>query len=725
MMKNKLFTNIIFTILLSSVAFSSMNKISSIESKINIATQLIEQNKQKTALALLLSEEKYIEIEKNIKIVTNYYMLLGDLNLLLGKYKQSFIYFDIAIQKAIISNDKELLSASHNNLGNIYLFSGHPKKANDYYKKALKYTNDTNLILSINLNRLKVSSYADKDEEFFKNFNQYYNALNRNLSSKENSISIKIAINFYIFSAKLLERRYFEKNIEAKLLEKSFQINDKILKLLNIISNTNLASMIYGATGKLELLQNNYKKALDSFHKASFFAQTQNIKPDLLYYWKFRIAQIYKNDGNIDKAIDIYTDSLSLLEPIKQQLYYGFRDINDRFNNDIVPIYQDLIELHFEKLQTLDDDKKIDQRLKTIITLYNKLKISELEFFYLNECISTFSGTQIEIPSDTVIIYPIALQNQLLIITQTNKNYSYHTHYLPFKELEQLVKDFRYQLQVKTNAKFINFAHALYDMIIAPFEYDLKENNITQLVFSPQGFMGLIPYSTLMKNNKFLIEDFSIAQINTLETTQFKKQDNNPFALVLGLSDARHGMSALPNVVNEVKNVSSMFDKTTILLNTDYTANKVKDVLKKERITHLHIATHGVFDFDPQESFLSAYDKPIKLENLKALLDTNYNKSDGYDLITLSACQSSIGNEKALLGLAGVGLQSGASTVLATLWYVDDEATKEIINTFYVSLKNKRSRAQSLQDAQNNLIKTKRYWHPAFWSPFIIIGDWR
>ena len=229
-----------------------------------------------------------------------------------------------------------------------------------------------------------------------------------------------------------------------------------------------------------------------------------------------------------------------------------------------------------------------------------------------------------------------------------------------------------------------------------------------------------------MKKDKFLIEDFSIAQINTLESTKFRVQTKKPHALILGLSDARHEMSGLPNVVYEVKNVSSMFETNTILLNKDYTRANVRRVLDDERITHLHIATHGVFDTDPDESFLSAYDEPILLPKLKALLDTKGDDSkDGYDLITLSACQSSLGNEKALLGLAGVGLQAGASTVVATLWYVDDEATAKMINTFYKSLENKESRGRSLQLAQKNLINTKRYWHPTYWSPFIMIGDWR
>lgn len=718
-MRNRLLVNIVFIISLTSLSFGEALSQNHLEIKLEKAIKLTKQNKQRTALDLLVSGLTDIKNEKNLKLKTNYFMQMGDLYLLLGKYRPSYKYLALANTEAKKGDDKKLLEASYNNLGNINLYLGRMDKATKYYKKALKYATDKSVALSIKINKLKAESFIDDDKLFIKKFIK----LSKILNTKKD---LKNSVNFLAFSANMLERRFFLEKDTIKLLKASSKIGDAILKLPSFTKNTTQTSIVLGAKAKLYLVEGKTKEALDFFNQAAFFAQTQNLKPDLLYYWKFRIAKIYKNSGETAKAIQYYEDSLKILEPIKQQLYYGFRDIRDRFNKEIVPVYKDLIELHIVTLEELKDEVAIQENLKEILSLYSRLKSSEISFFFLNECISSYKGGGIAIPDGTTIIYPISLENQLLVIYQNKDGYKYYQNDISSDELYQLVQNFRYQLQVRVNAKFIHYSHMIYDMIIAPFEKELKDSKITQLVFSPQGFMGMIPYSALMKTDKFLIEEFSITQINTLESTRFKIQEKEPHALILGLSDARHEMSALPNVVYEVKNVSSMFKKNTILINEGYTRKNVQKVLNREKITHLHVATHGVFDSDPDDSFLSAFDEPIMLPKLKTLLDTKGDDSkNGYDLITLSACQSSLGNEKALLGLAGVGLQAGASTVLATLWYVDDEATKEIIDTFYNSLKKKNSRGKSLQLAQKSLIQTKRYWHPAYWSPFIMIGDWR
>jgi len=722
-MKNRFIIYILIIISLSSLSFGEQTLANALEVKLTKAIELTKQNKQRTALKLLLKDLDDVKKVKDIVLKTNYYMQLGDLYLLHGNYRPSFKYLELANKEALKGSDKKLIQASYNNLANINLYLGRMEKAREFYSRAVKYVNNEKS-LSILTNYVKVSSYLDDDKKFIKSFKGLVNYI---LSQDTNNLEwLESSINFFTFSGNMMERRFFSDKDRKELLKSAYKVGSKISKSSLFVKDTNLVSIVLGTYAKLCMTDLKIEKSLEYFKRAAFFAQTQDIKPDLLYYWKYRIARIYKNSGQTAKAKQYYEDSIRILEPIKQKLYYGFRDLRDRFKTDIVPVYKDLMELHIVELEFLKDEVKIQENLKEILKLYSKLKTSELEFFYLNECITSFKGGGIVIPDNTTIVYPIALENQLLVITQTKDGYKYYQSDVSSSELYQLVQNFRYQLQVRLNAKFIHYSHMFYDMIITPFEKDFKDANITQLVFSPQGFMGMIPYATLMKTDRYLIEDFAVSQINTLESTKFKLQDSDPHVLILGLSEARHEMSALPNVVYEVKNVSSMFNESSILLNKDYTRKNVRKVLDEEKISHLHIATHGVFDTDPEESFLSAYDEPILLPKLKSLLDTKGDDSkDGYDLITLSACQSSLGNEKALLGLAGVGLQAGASTVVATLWYVDDESTKEMINTFYKSLKNKNGRARSLQLAQKNLINTKRYWHPTYWAPFIMIGDWR
>jgi CHAT domain-containing protein len=95
------------------------------------------------------------------------------------------------------------------------------------------------------------------------------------------------------------------------------------------------------------------------------------------------------------------------------------------------------------------------------------------------------------------------------------------------------------------------------------------------------------------------------------------------------------------------------------------------------------------------------------------------------ELLTLSACETAAGDDRAALGLAGVAIKAGARSALATLWTVSDEASAVLVTEFYQQLHNaSASRAAALQRAQQKLLADRRYQHPAYWSPFLLLNNW-
>jgi CHAT domain-containing protein len=95
-------------------------------------------------------------------------------------------------------------------------------------------------------------------------------------------------------------------------------------------------------------------------------------------------------------------------------------------------------------------------------------------------------------------------------------------------------------------------------------------------------------------------------------------------------------------------------------------------------------------------------------------------------LLTLSACQTAAGDNRAALGLAGVAVKAGARSALATLWTINDQATAVLINEFYDQLQDiSLSKARSLQQAQIRMLQDLRYHHPGYWSAFLLIGNWQ
>ena len=95
------------------------------------------------------------------------------------------------------------------------------------------------------------------------------------------------------------------------------------------------------------------------------------------------------------------------------------------------------------------------------------------------------------------------------------------------------------------------------------------------------------------------------------------------------------------------------------------------------------------------------------------------------ELLTLSACETAQGDERAALGLSGIAIKAGARSALGTLWVVNDEAAAQLVIAFYRQLQDESvSRALALQRAQLELLGTLAYEHPSYWSPFLLISSW-
>jgi CHAT domain-containing protein len=113
------------------------------------------------------------------------------------------------------------------------------------------------------------------------------------------------------------------------------------------------------------------------------------------------------------------------------------------------------------------------------------------------------------------------------------------------------------------------------------------------------------------------------------------------------------------------------------------------------------------------------------MDQLEELIGRLRYREDPLELLTLSACTTAVGDDRAALGLAGIAVKAGARSALATLWRVDDEATSILITAFYHHLQQPpTSRAQALRQAQLTLLRESRYQSPLFWSPFLIINNW-
>ncbi|MDR5639387.1 CHAT domain-containing protein [Thermosynechococcus sp. PP42] len=92
------------------------------------------------------------------------------------------------------------------------------------------------------------------------------------------------------------------------------------------------------------------------------------------------------------------------------------------------------------------------------------------------------------------------------------------------------------------------------------------------------------------------------------------------------------------------------------------------------------------------------------------------------ELLVLSTCQTALGDDRAELGFAGLALQSGAKSAVASLWQVSDAGTLELMEHFYGHLHHTASKVAALQKAQLHLLRYSRFQAPYFWAGFTLVG---
>jgi CHAT domain-containing protein len=116
----------------------------------------------------------------------------------------------------------------------------------------------------------------------------------------------------------------------------------------------------------------------------------------------------------------------------------------------------------------------------------------------------------------------------------------------------------------------------------------------------------------------------------------------------------------------------------------------------------------------------------LTLNHLETLIRPSRYRGQPVELLVLSACQTAAGDDRAALGLAGVAVKAGARSALATLWFVSDQSTSALVTQVYKALEGSPglSKARALQLAQVSLLGDRRYRHPCYWAPYLIIGNW-
>jgi CHAT domain-containing protein len=164
------------------------------------------------------------------------------------------------------------------------------------------------------------------------------------------------------------------------------------------------------------------------------------------------------------------------------------------------------------------------------------------------------------------------------------------------------------------------------------------------------------------------------------------------------------------------------------LVNKKFTSTALQKEINARPFSIVHLATHGQFSSDPEETFIVTWDKKIKVNELSEVLESRTTSlPTPIELLVLSACQTADGDNRATLGLAGISVRAGTRSTLATLWEVKDASTTEFISELYKELiapESTITKAEAIQKIQKTFLASDSRKHPYYWAPFVLVGNW-
>lgn len=452
-------------------------------------------------------------------------------------------------------------------------------------------------------------------------------------------------------------------------------------------------------------------------------ALSQSIQAnDIAYRWDWQLGRILRQQNKDDEAINAYSDAIDLLQALRRDLIASDPDLQFSFRQQIEPIYREFVSVLVEPRQPSQEN------LKKAREVIESLQLAELENFFRAACLDVQPKQIDEVDQAAAVIYPIILPDKLaVILSLPGQSFALYQVPVSADDVQHKIDDMLTALNpLISDQRRLDISEELYTWLIEPAEATLAAQNIQTLVFVLDGGLRNIPMAALYDGEQYLIEKYQVAITPGLQLLASQQlTPENIEVLVGGLTEARQGFDALPGVAVEANQIASN-TSSEVYLDQNFTEPNLQAQIGQTSFPVIHLATHGQFSSNPDDTFVLTWDDQITIEGLRQLLKSRAEVGrNPIELLVLSACQTAEGDERAALGLAGLAVRSGARSTLATLWAVNDQSTAEFMSVFYQELTQPgKGKAEALRATQKALLKTSEYSHPYYWAPFILVGNW-
>jgi CHAT domain-containing protein len=692
------------------------DKVGVIGSQINQAQALQSLGLYRRANNLLSELHNDLRSQTDSTLKVKGLKSLGVIRQLTGSLQESKKILEESLAIAQRLKDSTSISEILFSLGNVERDLQEPQKALNYYQQAAKSASGSSVELEAQLNQLSL----------YIKLNQYETAI-AHLAPIEAKIakltpsrtSINAGINFAESLSKLaalqpeLEKETFPHyKTAAAILARG-------IKQAQSLGDRRGEANALTQLGKLYEQGQQNSDALQLTQKALQIAQ-QIEASDIAARAAWQWGRLLERQGDRQKAIAAYEFAFNELQVLRRDLVAINPEVQLSFTETVEPVYREYVAL-------LLSSNVNQENLKKAREIIEALQQAELENFFREACLDTKPVAIDEVDKQAAAIYPIILRDRLeVIVSLPNQPIRHYTTHLPQSEIEKHLQRMRQSLNPAfSNQERLKLSQQAYQWLIQPAQSDLERLKIKTLVFVLDGYLRNLPMAALHDGEQYLVEKYNIALSLGLQLLNPRPIQSIPLqTIAAGLSLSSQGFPPLPGVRTEVTQISSKLE-SKVLLDRDFTNNNLKNAISSTSAPIVHLATHGQFSSKAEDTFVLTWDGRINVKDLDRLLQVRDTSAIApIELLVLSACQTASGDNRAVLGLAGVAVRSGARSTLATLWSVRDDSTVELMSEFYKQLKQPGiTKAEALRQAQLALLR-REYDHPVYWAAFVLVGNW-
>ena len=723
--------------------------------------------------------EDALKIAKALKIIEDESACLTNIGVIyekMGDYDKALEYL-----KKALTIDKQLgndiyISIDLNNIGETFrtkgLISGKEEdfyKAQDYFNKCLKLTKKTG-------DRKAEVYVLNNMGSVHTDLEKYYEALKYFKSGYKKAEEIKDVEAMGMILTNIGIVHYNQGNYE-----KSTEYYQEAIDLTNRIEGGQIRWEAYMESARAYEKQNKFKKAKENYEMSIKAIETLRTTIEL--------EENKASFLGTDKRIDAYHYFINLLltfpsphpeEEYKIEAFNYLEKAKARAFLDSLELSKiDLSQDADHKLLNLK--KEIEKNISNIYTKIRAAELSPEDNNRLQEELVRFENDlgalkrklRTKSPEYANLIYPVNItlyETQKKLLDSKTAFFAYclgkeHSYAfvitkkdfrifpLPSKDnIQKQVSGYLKVISDKANKDF-KLGYELFKTLVLPG----LDKNMKSIIFIPDDILHFLPFETLLTHKEkrdWLIKDYKIAyapSISSLREIIQRKKSNGPKPRmdILAFGDpffgpweaGENGSDIFQNYYSsnafnffrlkysgfEIDKISSLFKNRKRKIFRREEANKeqlINHNLDDYKI--IHFATHSIIDekIPDRSSIVLSIDENLTEDGF-LLMREIYNLELNSDLVTLSSCQTGLGEFIKGEGIEGINrafFYSGASSVLMSLWAVNDQASYQLMERFYFHLRSSESIMSALRKAKLEIIDSNALSHPYYWAGFIVSG---